>query len=735
MRGGRAGAAMFGRPCSSPRIALAVLAAAVFLALPAVAQDDDPRLTLAGQVELPRLVDLAAQRLRLSIDYDAQVLKGTVTLRLDEDLADAELWVLVNRVLAARGFTTVRAPGEGAYSVVRLADAPGLAPVVDGGPGPLGPAPGFRASVVRVRHRPARDLVEPLSKVLGRPSGSVTPLDESLLLLADLAPRVEQAESLLALLDRPAAAPVVEEIRLTTLTPAQMAAVFAQLVAKRRVVAGAEAPAELVPLPESGSVMLIATEGAVPHWRAVIADLDGRDRVETRTAVPRHHPAADVASLLERTVRPGADDRFRVVVDELTGSLIVTATPAQHEAVEAVLARLADAPPSARRPVRSFVVRNRSVREVQAILEDLVSAGVLEAADEEAPAPTGAPAVVPMPPPPADADADRTPPSAEPPRRPAPRPRAGEPPLVLTSDEGTNTLIAVGEPRLLAQVESLLRTLDVRQSQVMLEVLMVTLTDSEALDLGVEIEKLTSYDGVGVRLSSLFGLGVRGAGGALTGPDDGAGFTGVVLSPGDFSVVVRALQSVSAGRSLTAPRLLVGNNQAATLDAVVQQPFASVNASATVSTTSFGGTQDAGTVVTIRPQIAEGDHLVLQYSVSRSSFLGAAASPTLPPPRQQNRVQSVATIPDGYTVVVGGIDAEDSSRGVSQVPLLGDLPIVGEAFKSRRTSSTRSRFFVFIRATILRDRGFEDLKFLSDQRTTAAGVDDGWPEAEPGIIP
>jgi len=727
------------RPRSGPLEALAVLAAALLLAPAACAQEDDPRLTLAGQVELPRLVDLAAQRLRLSIDYDAQVLKGTVTLRLDEGLDDAELWVLVNRVLAARGFTTVRAPGEGAYSVVRLADAPGLAPVADGGPEPPGPGPGFRAAVVRVRHRPARELVEPLSKVLSRPSGSVTALDETLLLLSDLAPRVEQAESLLALLDRPAAPPVVEEIRLATLSPAQMAAVFAQLTAKRRLVAGADPPAELVPLPESGSVLLVASEAAAAHWRAVIADLDGRERVETRTVVPRHHTAADVASLLERTVRPGADERFRVVADELTGSLVVTATPAQHEAVEAVLSRLADAPPSARRPVRSFVVRNRPVREVQAILEELVSAGVLEAAAEEPPlaAPSQTPAVVPMPPPPSDGEAERAPgvSPVEPARRPVRRSRADEPALVLTSDEGTNTLIAMGEPRMLAQVESLLRTLDVRQAQVMLEVLMVTLTDSEALDLGVEIEKLTSYDGVGIRLSSHFGLGVRGEGGSLTGPDDGTGFTGVVLSPGDFSVVVRALQGLSAGRSLTAPRLLVGNNQAATLDAVVQQPFASVNASATVSTTSFGGTQDAGTVVTIRPQIAEGDHLVLQYSVSRSSFLGAAASPTLPPPRQQNRVQSVATIPDGYTVVVGGIDAEDKSRGVTQVPLLGDLPIVGEAFKSRRTSSTRSRFFVFIRATILRDRGFEDLKFLSDLQTTAADLDDGWPTVEPGIIP
>jgi general secretion pathway protein D len=182
------------------------------------------------------------------------------------------------------------------------------------------------------------------------------------------------------------------------------------------------------------------------------------------------------------------------------------------------------------------------------------------------------------------------------------------------------------------------------------------------------------------------------------------------------------------------PKVLVGNNQQATLDSVVQQPYASVNASNTVSSTSYGGSQDAGTTVTIKPQIAEGDHLVLDYSVSLSSFVGNAAAATLPPPKQQNKVQSAATIPDGYTVVVGGIELESESKSVSQVPLLGSIPLIGEAFKSRSNSSTRSRFFVFIRANILRGRGFEDLKYVSEQDVARAGVDDGWPKVEPRVI-
>ncbi len=705
----------------------------------AAAQPD--QTTLAGQLELARLVDIASQRLKLNVEYDASALKGVVTLRLDAGIGDDELWLLVNRVLAARGFTTVRMPGERAYSVVKLADAASLATVAsERAPGDE-PAPGFMVTAVRVQHRHAKDLVEPLSKVLSKPSGSVAVLgDGGLLLLADVSSRVEQALAILKLLDAPGARTVVEQVPVRNISAVQMAALVAQVAAKREAVSGEKVPGEVVAAPDGTSVLLVMQETHRSYWRSLFDELDRRERVESVTYTPRHFAAREVARLAEQTVKDFADDRWKLVIDDLTGSLVVTATPTQHEAFRALIERLDAAPVSARRPARSFVIKNRSVSEVKAILEQLIQAGAVNAGAESLPGATPAPAtdrtaaVIPLPPPPAASavGARGSQQASAQMRRPVP---GGETdtPLSLTVDEGTNTLIAVGEPRLLSQIESLLPTIDVRQPQVMLEVLMVTLTQGQTLDLGVELEKLRINDDLFIRLSSLFGLGTRGESGDRTA-GDAAGFTGVVLSPGDFSVVVRALQTLNDGRSVSMPKLLVGNNQQASLDSVVEQPYASVNASTTVSTTSFGGTQDAGTVVTIKPQIAEGDHLVLQYSVSLSSFLGAASSPTLPPARQQNRVQSVATIPDGFTVVVGGIELENKSKGVSQVPLLGDIPILGEVFKNRNNTDSRSRFFVFIRANVLRGRGFDDLKYLSARDAEAAAIDDGWPDVEPRII-
>jgi len=153
-----------------------------------------------------------------------------------------------------------------------------------------------------------------------------------------------------------------------------------------------------------------------------------------------------------------------------------------------------------------------------------------------------------------------------------------------------------------------------------------------------------------------------------------------------------------------------------------------------VTTTSYGGSLDAGTQVTLKPQIGQGDQLTLDYSVALSAFTGAAASANLPPPKQQNKVQSVATLPDGYTVVVGGIELASDAQGTSQIPGIGNIPVLGEAFKSRNKTSTHSRFYIFIRATILRARDLQDLKYLSDVAAGQAGIDDGFPVVEPRVM-
>jgi general secretion pathway protein D len=236
------------------------------------------------------------------------------------------------------------------------------------------------------------------------------------------------------------------------------------------------------------------------------------------------------------------------------------------------------------------------------------------------------------------------------------------------------------------------------------------------------------------QLASLFGLGSPDPLGTTLPSASGTGLSTAVLNPGDFSAILRALETVSEGRSLTIPKVLVNNNQEATLDSTVQSPYATINASNTVATTSFGGTFDAGTTISVKPQVADGDQIVMEYSVSLSRFTGLPTDPALPPPRQETSLQSIVTIPDGYTVVVGGLTIDSETDDTSKVPWIGDLPIVQHLFKDRSRTVSKSRFFVFLRCNVMRNARFEDLRYLSDRELALAELGDGWPKLEPRVI-
>ncbi len=715
--------------------------------------DTFPRTRLSGEIELARLVDLCAQRLGLKIEYDAKTVQGAkVTLRLGESVTDDELWALTNQLLATRGLTSVQPPGqEEVLSIVKLTDAASLARVEQVVPPET--LAGFANVVVQVEHRSVKDVIEAMKPVLSKPGGTMTALgDDGRILLSALRPRIDQILWLLESFDLPGPETIIRVIPSRYVNATQLASSVTAAVTARNTMSIRKLAGKLSPQSGDESVVLVAPEPEVQTWLELLSQFDQRQAIETHSYAPRHFALDEVQQLIEQTARDlgprGSGGQWRLVTNDLTGTLIVTATPSEHETIEALIQRLDAVPAEARRPVRVFAIRNRSVNEIVDVLTQLIEAGVLEGGAYEASGnrkattprqqtqravlPPGAEPMLPQA-------------QAEPRKSGQRRPTrsssiTGEPSsLVLTADEGTNTLIATGDARRLAQLEQLIGQLDVRQPQVMIEAMVVSLTEGQTLDLGVELEKLQINGETLITLSSLFGLGAPGMAGALEGlalpgAGGGAGFTGVALSPGDFRTLVRALETINEGRSLNIPRVLVNNNQQATLDSVLQAPFLSTNASNTIATTSFGGTQDAGTTISVTPQIAAGDHLILEYSVSVSTFVGESSNPGLPPPRQQNNLQSIVTIPDGYTIVVGGMEIESTAEAISQIPLLGDIPLIGELFKNRSRSTTRSRFYVFIRANVLRHDGFEDLKYLSDRDVLVADVDDGWPVVEPRVI-
>jgi general secretion pathway protein D len=305
--------------------------------------------------------------------------------------------------------------------------------------------------------------------------------------------------------------------------------------------------------------------------------------------------------------------------------------------------------------------------------------------------------------------------------------------LVLSKDSGTNRILAIGPPRLLTELERLIADLDVAHPQVLVETLIVTLTDSQTRDLAVELVKIGESDGSLWRLASLFGAGVPDPAEALPGAG-GTGVEGVLLDPGSFAGVLRALETVNHGRTLNVPKVLVNNNQTANLDSLLQSPYATSNTSTNLATISFGGTLDAGTSVQVTPQITDGDQLLVEYTVSLSTFVGDSSDPTLPPPRQETKLASQATVPDGYTVVLGGIEVEAETEVESRVPILGSIPLIGNLFKSRSKTMTKSRFFVFLRCSVLRSASFEDLRYISAHDFAAAEVGDDLPVVEPRVI-
>jgi general secretion pathway protein D len=289
--------------------------------------------------------------------------------------------------------------------------------------------------------------------------------------------------------------------------------------------------------------------------------------------------------------------------------------------------------------------------------------------------------------------------------------------------------------------ERLIRSLDRRRPQVMIEAEVVAVDTSDNFSLGVEVSIGDRTGEKKLFKFTSFGLSeVDPTNGMLT-PDPGLGFNGVLLDPDVADVIVQALSGHSRARVLASPKILVNDNQTGTLESVASFPFSSVNTVNTISSNSLGGEQQAGTIITVTPHINEDNHLQLEFDVEFSSFEGDPISTggenpgLLPPARRIDRLGSVVTIPDGKTVVVGGLKRTREVESFSGVPWTEHIPIVRELTSLTSNEQRCISFFLFIRPRILRDSQFRDLRYLSDVELQSAQISGDAPASRPLIIP
>ena len=296
-------------------------------------------------------------------------------------------------------------------------------------------------------------------------------------------------------------------------------------------------------------------------------------------------------------------------------------------------------------------------------------------------------------------------------------------------------MIVVADPVAQGVYADLIAKLDRPRPQVLIEAKLVVLDVSDDFGLGVEVGGGDAEGDRRLFAFNSFGLSeVDPVTGALQ-LIPGLGFNGTLVDPEVADVVLRAFTSHDRSRVTSSPRILVNDNATGLLTSVTEVPFTSVNASQVVATTSFAGFADAGTTITVTPRITDDDRLRLEYRISLNEFTGPPGLDGVPPPRVTNEIESEVTVPDGHTLIVGGLNRTGYAHSTDSVPYLEAVPVLRHLVSNNTESLDETALFIFLKPVILRDDKFRDLKYLSRRDVRTATLAPDAPASLPVLLP
>jgi general secretion pathway protein D len=739
---------------------------------PAASEEGLIQLNFPEDLEIKLLVDYVAKRLGMNILYDESAVKKRITILAPAKVPKDSLLGLLQNILKVTGLALVDADQPGWKQIVESKDLVSLAGRIEEDTARLTTAEPTTAimQVFPLKHASTQFIQETIKPFLSTPGGDCLAIeDRRLLIVTDYADNLRRAAQVIDLFDRPGPEATIQMVDVKHWEASELAQRVQTLLQDKRRVSGDKAPAVGLTLthePRTNRIVVIAAEGAESEAMQLIETLDTPVDTETRTYRFQYVSPGRMDKLARDLTETDARGRYRATVDEEAGLLIVTAPALVHERIETLKRDLDTAVAEELSHVRFYKLMNTSASEVLATiralegqegglaalgLDELSRSAALKTWDKLGPGPN-------LPPPlPGPGRQLPEPPVYTPPEKEKGKENTEEKQnqtkgkgqtsqaptqarnvtrtreAIVSVDTNTNTLIVVAPPPVQQIYKQLIEGLDKRRPQVMIEVTMVTLDTTDNFSLGIEISGSNQRDTQQWLTFSSFGLStVNPATGALT-LIPGLGFNGTLVDPQTADIVLRALATEAQAKVLSAPRILVNDNATGTLSSVAESPFTSTNAMDTIATTSFGGYASAGTTVAVTPHISEDDYLRLIYSLTLNSFTGQAGV-GIPPPRQTNSIDSEVVVPDGYTVIVGGLKRHDTSETVTKLPLLGDIPILGHLFRSTTLTDIETSLFVFMRPVILRDDEFLDLKHLSDWDLRKAEMPAETPASRPMLM-
>lgn len=292
----------------------------------------------------------------------------------------------------------------------------------------------------------------------------------------------------------------------------------------------------------------------------------------------------------------------------------------------------------------------------------------------------------------------------------------------IQADESTNALVITAPAGIFRALESVIRQLDVRRAQVLVEAVIAEISTDKSANLGIQWAYSGAGDGSGpVGISNLPGTGnsLVGIITSIVGnqvPSIGTGITlgtAKVTGTTNFALLLQALASDADTNVLSTPTLVTMDNEQAEIVVAQNVPFITgqfTNTGATSGATNPFQTierKDVGLTLKVKPQINEGDAIKLDITQEVSSI---AASVTGASDLVTNKrsIKTSVIVDDGKILVLGGLIRDDQLESVQKIPGLGDLPLVGALFRTTSSTLRKTNLMVFIQPSIIRDAATGD---------------------------
>lgn len=303
----------------------------------------------------------------------------------------------------------------------------------------------------------------------------------------------------------------------------------------------------------------------------------------------------------------------------------------------------------------------------------------------------------------------------------------------IQADESLNAIVVRADRSRITEIEEIIKKLDVRRAQVLIEAAVVEVSMTDTRDLGVDFAAVdqsgSPNSSVPLITSPLTGAIQSLIAGAtddegtvdlLTGlvslDEPTLGVAQIDMDGITFAATIQALQTNSNANLLSTPSILTLDNEEAKIVVGNEVPFrtGSFSTSGDGSENPFTTIQreDVGLQLTVTPHVHDGETVRLEVDQEITNIvpeapIGSAGFSDVV--TSKRTIQTSVLADDQQTIILGGLIQDDVTINDSKVPFLGNIPAVGWLFRSESKSNTKRNLLIFLRPSVVRDKGGADI--------------------------